>query len=246
MRGVSVPPELFDEDYLYFYADVLGDDRSDADARVVARLLSLQPGMRVLDIPCGEGRIAGRLARLGCEVVGLDASERLLALAGARYPEVRFERRDMRELAYRSEFDAVVNWFTSFGYFDSATNDALLASLARALRRGGRLLLDIHNPARLARILELTGGSTASVAERDGNLMVDRITYNAADQRSRTERFIVRHGRVRRLEFSLEQVPAQQLERRLVAAGFREVQLFGRDGGSFDPNGARLIAVARR
>lgn len=188
MRGVSVPPELFDEDYLYFYADVLGDDRSDADARVVARLLSLQPGMRVLDIPCGEGRIAGRLARLGCEVVGLDASERLLALAGARYPEVRFERRDMRELAYRSEFDAVVNWFTSFGYFDSATNDALLASLARALRRGGRLLLDIHNPARLARILELTGGSTASVAERDGNLMVDRITYNAADQRSRTER----------------------------------------------------------
>lgn len=178
--------------------------------------------------------------------MGLDASERLLALDGARYPDVRLERRDMRELAYRSEFDAVVNWFTSFGYFDSATNDALLASLARALRRGGRLLLDIHNPARLARILELTGGSTASVAERDGNLMVDRITYNAADQRSRTERFIVRHGRVRRLEFSLEQVPAPQLERRLVAAGFREVQLFGRDGGSFDPNGARLIAVARR
>ncbi len=63
MRGVSVPPELFDEDYLYFYADVLGDDRSDADARVVARLLSLQPGMRVLDVLAGRGGSRGLAAR---------------------------------------------------------------------------------------------------------------------------------------------------------------------------------------
>lgn len=63
---MRVPPELFDDDYLYFYVDVLGDERSDAAAEVVARLLSLAPGMRVLDVPCGEGRIAGRLAQRGC------------------------------------------------------------------------------------------------------------------------------------------------------------------------------------
>ena len=94
-------------------------ERSDADAEVVARLLSVRPGMRVLDVACGEGRIAGRLARHGCEVVGVDTNERLLGPAREHHPQVTFERGDIRELHYDSEFDAVVNWYTSFGYFES-------------------------------------------------------------------------------------------------------------------------------
>jgi SAM-dependent methyltransferase len=245
--AVSVPPELFDDDYLYFYSEVLGDEHSDADAEVVKRLLALAPGMRVLDAPCGEGRIAGRLARFGCEVVGLDSNERFLALARERYPEASFEQGDIRELLYEREFDAVVNWFTSFGYFDPATNDAVLAGLARALRPGGQLLLEVHNPSRLARLIELAGGSTSiSLVERGDDLMVDRVTYDAAERYSRTERFIVRDGRVRRLEFALEQVPAPELEQRMRAAGFRDVALFGRGGAPFDPEGPRLLAVAER
>jgi SAM-dependent methyltransferase len=202
--------------------------------------------MRVLDVPCGEGRIAGRLARRGCEVVGLDSNERFLALGRERYPEVDFERRDMRHLPYEAEFDAVVNWFTSFGYFDAATNDSVLAGFARALLPGGRLALELHNPGRLTRLLELTRGTSATVVERDGDLLVDRVTYDQAERRSHTERFIVRGGQVRKLEFSLEQVPAPQLVERLHSAGFREVQLFGQGGGPFEAEGPRLIALAQR
>jgi SAM-dependent methyltransferase len=243
---MSLGPELFDDDYLYFYADVLGDERSDADAEAVMRLLSLRTGMRVLDVPCGEGRIAGRLARAGCEVVGVDINERLLELARERHPAAQFEHCDMRALSYRSEFDAAVNWFTSFGYFDRAGNDLLLKRLADALRPGGRLLLELHNPARLARILELTGGSTAALVERDDALMMDRVTFDATTSRSHTDRFIVRDGRARRLAFSLEQVPPQELARRLQHAGFRRVQLLGRDGAPYDPDGPRLVALAER
>lgn len=243
---MSVPPELFDDDYLYFYADILGDERSDADAEVVARLLSLRPGMRVLDVPCGEGRIAGRLVRRGCEVVGVDSSEHFLSLGRERYPDVVFEREDMRHLRYEAEFDAVVNWFTSFGYFDAATNDSVLAGFTRALRPHGRVLLELHNPARLARLLELAGGTSAMVVERDGDLMVDRVTYDQAERRSRTERFIVRDGQIRKLVFSLEQLPAPQLIQRLQGAGFRNVQLFGHAGGPFEAEGPRLIALAQR
>ncbi len=74
---MAVPLDLFDEDYLYFYDEVLGAERSDADAAVIAQLLGLEPGMRVLDVPCGEGRIAGRLAARGCEVVGVDITRAL-------------------------------------------------------------------------------------------------------------------------------------------------------------------------
>jgi SAM-dependent methyltransferase len=243
---MGVPPELFDEDYLYFYEAVLAADRSDADAEVVARLLGREPGMRVLDVPCGEGRIAGRLAALGCEVVGVDVTELFLELGRERYPGVRFVHGDMRELDYEAEFDAVVNWFTSWGYFDSRTNDAVLTAFARALRPGGRLVLELHNPRRLAQLLELTGGAAATVTERGDDLMVDRITYDEAEGRSHTDRFIVRGGRVRRLEFGLEQVHAEELERRLKQAGFSSVRLLGAGGGRFVPGGPRLIAVAER
>jgi SAM-dependent methyltransferase len=243
---MPVPPELFDDDYLYFYADLFGAQRSDGEADLVARLLSLEPGMRVLDVPCGEGRIAGRLARRGCEVVGVDYTERWIELARERYPEASFHHGDMRSLSYEGEFDAVVNWFTSFGYFDPQTNDRVLAAFARALRPGGRLLLEVHNPWRLQRLTALAGGTSAYVVDRDGDMMADRATYDRKAGMSRTERFIVRDGRLRRLEFTLEQVPAPALANRLRRAGFASVKLFGEGGSAFQPDSRRLIALAHK
>ena len=242
---MPVPPELFDDDYLYFYADQISAG-SDGDAELVWRLLALKPGMRVLDVPCGEGRIAGRLARRGCEVVGVDYTEAWIGRARKQYPDATFELADMRALAYDAEFDAVVNWFTSFGYFDPQTNDDVLARLARALRPGGRLLLELHNPWRLQRLLKQTGGTSAYVVERDGALMADRISFDRETRTSRTERFIVRDGRVRKLEFTLEQVPAPELVNRLRRAGFATVELFGDGGSAFVPDSRRLLAVAHK
>lgn len=242
---MTVPPDLFDDDYLYFYGDRLSAD-SDADAELVWRLLSLEPGMRVLDVPCGEGRISGRLARRGCEVVGVDYTEAWIELARRQYPEATFQHGDMRSLAYDREFDAVVNWFTSFGYFDPPTNDDVLARLARALRPGGRLLLELHNPWRLQRLLKQTGGTSAYVVDNGSALMADRISYDAESRMSRTERFIVRDGRVRRLEFTLEQVPGPELANRLRRAGFATVQLLGDGGSAFGPDSRRLLAVAHK
>jgi SAM-dependent methyltransferase len=246
MPAVAVPPDLFDEDYLYFGHELFGAERGDGEAALVTQLLELAAGMRVLDVPCGEGRIAGRMAAGGCEVVGVDNSERFIALGRERWPAVSFVAGDMRELRYEGDFDAVVNWYTGFGYFDRATNDAVLAAFARALRPGGRLLIELHNPGRLARAVEIGGGQAAHVTERDGDLMVDRVRYDPEEGFSHTERFIVRDGAVRKVEFSLEQIPAPQLVGRLQVAGFAEVSLFGGGGAPFDPEGPRLIAVARR
>ena len=243
---MGVRSELFDDDYLYFYSDVLGPQRSDADAALISELLSLRPGMRLLDAPCGEGRISGRLAALGCEVVGIDASERFLAIARHRHPGVTFECRDIRELGYEGEFDAAVNWFTSFGYFDPPTNDDVLAALARGLRPGGRLLLELHNPWRLLRLLAVAGGTAGIVVNRDANVIADRISYDEATRRSLTVALHRSDGRVRELEFSLEQVPAPELVRRLRRAGFEHVDLRGDGGATFDPDSRRLIAIAQR
>jgi hypothetical protein len=109
------------------------------------------------------------------------------------------------------------------------------------------LILEYHNPARLTRLIEMAGGTSAAVVgDRGDDLMIDRVTYDQRDRRSRTERIVVRDGRVRRLEFTLEQVPAGALEPRLRTAGFSAVELYGRGEAPFEPLGPRLIAVAVR
>ena len=240
----NVPREVFDEDYDVFYAELLTPERSARDAELIQRLCRLEPGERVLDVPCGDGRIAVRLAEAGLEVVGIDREERFVERARAAAPPgASFEAGDMRALDRRGEFDCVVNWFSSFGYFDTATNQAVLRSFREALRSGGRLILDQANPERLRRGVEAGGGSFVHMAERGQDLLVDRVTM-VGEHRSLTERFVVRGGRVRRLEFELEQLPADELERWLRDAGLDDVRVYGDGGAPFRNDSRRLIAVA--
>ena len=66
---------VFDEDYLYFYEQILAE-RTPEDVEQVLELLQLDPGAAILDCPCGYGRIANALAQRGFRVTGLDASVR--------------------------------------------------------------------------------------------------------------------------------------------------------------------------
>ena len=76
---MSVGPEVFGEDYLYFYEPMLTDELSDRQAELVFGLLELEAGAEVLDLACGHGRIANRLAARGARVKGLDADPFFLA-----------------------------------------------------------------------------------------------------------------------------------------------------------------------
>src|ERR1700728_3367095 len=112
----------FGDDYLYFYEESIDDAHSDADTAEILGLLDLPPGARILDAPCGHGRIARRLAAAGMEVTGVDLSEAFIALA-QRDPvgppgSTVFEVGDLRALPTSGPFDAAVCWFTSFGYYD--------------------------------------------------------------------------------------------------------------------------------
>ena len=111
----------------------------------LVELLALPTGSRVLDVPCGQGRHAHLLAETGFRVDGLDYSEHLIAKARERGtgPTLRYTRGDMRRLPARwsGRFDAVVNLFTSFGFFATPRDDALvIAEFARVLRPDGMLV----------------------------------------------------------------------------------------------------------
>jgi SAM-dependent methyltransferase len=154
---------MYDEDYLHFFA--APDDRSElashgpvvpgadlpgeAAAELAWRLAELRPGMSVLDLACGHGELANRLAARGCQVTGLDSSavflDRARADAAAAGVSADYVAGDMRQLPWTGRFDRVLNWSTAFGYFDDTTNRAVLDGIARVLRPAGRLAMDLDN-----------------------------------------------------------------------------------------------------
>jgi len=116
-------------------------DDADTDAEQVVRALDLTASARVLDVPCGTGRIAKRLRVLGHDVVGVDIEDRFAAVA--RDAGVPVIRADMRTAVVRpSSFDAAFCLWGSFGYFDEEGNRRQSEALVDALVAGGRLLID--------------------------------------------------------------------------------------------------------
>lgn len=113
-------------------------------ARLI-ELLELPAGARILDVPCGHGRHTRLLAEAGYAAEGVDLSEPLLAEAKRLDPggAKRYRHGDMRRLpaSWRGRFDALVNLFTSFGFFLHPRDDSVvLAEFARVLRPGGVLV----------------------------------------------------------------------------------------------------------
>jgi SAM-dependent methyltransferase len=143
----------FGRDYLTVYARRSREAaREDVDR--VGPTLELSPGCRVLDLACGAGRYAEAIAARGARVTGLDYSKELVSVAAREVPAARFVRGDMRTLPFDRPFDAVVMFFTSFGYFRTEEEDRrVLGEVARVLRPGGRFLLDYVSRDEVVRTL---------------------------------------------------------------------------------------------
>ncbi|HEY6004472.1 MAG TPA: class I SAM-dependent methyltransferase [Anaeromyxobacter sp.] len=189
MRAVTAAPHWADayygELYLRSVEDLLTPRLSALEADAIAALLDLRPGDRVLDLACGHGRHARRLAGRARAVVGLDRSGpylRRALRATAGVPEVRpgaavaWVCGDVRALPFRTgSFDAAFSWYASLFMFDDPTNAACLAEAARVVRRGGRLLVHHANPLKLAR----EPVAAARRALPDGSLVVEESSYDA-------------------------------------------------------------------
>lgn len=132
--------------FWHLASDPSGDDEADA----IAALLDLPAGARVLDAPCGAGRISIRLAERGFDVTGIDISddelEEARRRAADRGVEVEFELADVRRPP-PGPFDAVVVWGNSFGYMPYADTLEHLGACRRVLREGGSLVLETGTAA---------------------------------------------------------------------------------------------------
>lgn len=140
-------PNDYTRQWFEVFLETMPSEWTTAEVAGVVRRLPRPEFRRVLDVCCGPGRHARQLVEHGYEVTGVDRDATAVQQARDAIPSGTFLQLDQRELGrLAGPFDAAVILWQSFGYFDPTDNDRVLADIARVLRPGGRLLLDLFHP----------------------------------------------------------------------------------------------------
>ena len=141
----------FDTSYYHQLYNHRSEEEAQAFIERLVDFLALNPGAKVLDLACGKGRHARTLHALGLNVLGTDLSPQSIAFANEYATDgLRFQVQDMREPLQNESFDAVFNLFTSFGYFDSTSeNQRVIDTVYTMLNPQGILVIDFLNAKRV-------------------------------------------------------------------------------------------------
>lgn len=196
------------------FLNTIPEDQTDAEVAFLVRQLPVSLFPRVLDVCCGAGRHAVRLARAGYRVTGLDQNKDVLDRAKTVDAEnPRYVAGDMRELGgVQGTFDAAMILWQSFGYFAPEENDAVLSAVASQLRGGGRLVLDLYHGEFFAAhqgtgILERAGREVVETKSMEGRRLTVHLDYGGGETDT----------------FSWELFTPEELDERAGRLGFRLV-----------------------
>ena len=145
-----------DPDYKNNYS-FLTKERTNKEIIFLDKLFKKNGVKTVLDIPCGFGRHAIELAKLGYIVHGidlfttqLDIAKRTIEEEKLELPNLTFSQEDMRDFyntsGYGKQYDAVVNLFMSFGYYSKDEDKKILHNLCHSVAKNGLLIIEVRNP----------------------------------------------------------------------------------------------------
>ena len=247
-----------DDDFWEQYAPIMFDDKRwaevDEAADGVTRLAGLdlygkvkRKGPHILDLCCGFGRITLELSRRGFAAVGVDITAAYLNTAreDAAHEglDIKFIQNDVRHFKRKNAFDAAVNLYNSFGYFENPDDDLLFLKNAHySLCEGGAMIIDVQGKEIAVRDYE-----EAEWFERAGFIVLTE-SMPVDSWGSLWNRWTLLKGGERREKVFVQRLyAASELRSLLYRAGFSIVELYGGwDERPYDQNADTLIAVGRK
>ncbi len=181
-------PNTYSAQWFAAFHDQIDEARTAREVDFITECLPRPEFCRILDACCGTGRHARRLAGSGYVVTGIDRNGEAIARAICIGGGPSYLQGDIRTQKFPlGQFDAAIVMSQSFGYFDEATNRRILQSLANAIRPGGRIILDLWNPAFFirhqdTRELESAIGTVTETKQMRGNRLVVTLNYPTGDE----------------------------------------------------------------
>jgi SAM-dependent methyltransferase len=230
--------QWFERDFDHpHYFEIYRDKEREAalEGPGLAALLDLPPGARVLDLPCGWGRLRPALEARGYRVAGGDLSPRNLRRHAVEFPG-DLVRLDFRDLPFRDGCaDGVLCAYTSWGYFATdEENQRQLDEFARVLRPGGVLLLDLAGRDFFLRALAVIDTEWYEVE----GLYQERVRLSSDGRRFLTDRIM----RGTRFQHDIWIPTDPEARAGLAAAGLEIDQVFGNvQGAPWNPWAERWI-----
>ena len=214
----------------------------------VLALLAVEPPARILDLCCGPGRHSLELARRGFAVTGVDRTRSYLEQARTSAAKddlaITFVQEDMRRFAAVEEFDAVINIFTSFGYFNDPADDArVLAQVHAALKPGGKVLMEMMGKEILSRIFRPRDW----LPTEDDSIFLQERTVSEDWSWIDNRWILIENGERKEFRVAHRLYSAVELKDLLVATGFEACCAFGTLAGDpYDQTAKRLVVRAQK
>lgn len=225
---------------------------SDQKLRFFVDLFQAHEVQQVLDVACGSGLLARRLASKGYEVTGIDLEEKMIAQAQKRAAaealSVRFLVGDMREVAkIGASFDSIVCIGNSLAHLLSENDiQRTLSGMYEATRPGGISIIQIVN---FDRILASGPTELPDIVRKDKGFAFYR-TYIPTDNQLVLfrSRFVTTKDSIDHVnEIQLRAIRKNELERMMLAAGFCNLQFFGGfDATPYSPESYATIVAAEK
>ena len=238
---------FFDETTGQIMFDEEAWQRAEQSCDALVSLLGLQPGAKILDLACGPGRFAIPLAQRGFRVVGLDICDVYLEQARVKAQEqglqIEFIHGDMRSIPFEREFDAVINLFTSFGYFEREEDHLqVLKEVHKSLKPGGRFLLELQNRDWLIKHLQ-----ARDWVERPGFLVLNEHKFNFARNRIESRWIVLKGAERKEYTLSLRVFTLAELLELFAQAGLKVLGYYGGlRGEPWSVEANRLALLAER
>jgi len=233
-------------------------ERAEAEADALSKILSvhgIEAPAKILDLCCGIGRHTVALAKRGFQVIGVDFSPKFLAYAQSlaeaqgvrdRVEFVLLDVRKLRELAHVG-FDAVINMFTSFGYYDEETDRSVLCQSLELTRPGGVFVLET-----LSRDWLIQNFWPVSVMKYPGLLLIEERKFDFVTSRNRSVwRFFVQEGEIWReknpVNLDVRAYALHELIRLFASAGWQHCAAYGDlQLSAYGLESRRIVLVAKR
>lgn len=239
---------IFDGDYIRSYA--MMNEAATLHADHLTAVLGLPPGASILDVGGGYGRIAIPLAQRGYRMTVLDLSEYFLRVGAENAQragvEIEWLQADMRDVPQSASYDAVVNLYGSFGYFDAdEDNERVVRAIHGALKPGAPFVWETVNREVLVR----RGSPFQMWSEVPGAVTLEECSFDVVTGRCDTHRvfYDLESGERRESSYSVRMFSAAELRRMVHGAGFVEPRFYGGlNGTPLTMDASRVVVVALR